>query len=80
MPFELPNRPSYDVSYCRWLKSIFISLSDVVGTARSKEEYLFKGCAARVRGYLAKGQVQLKEEVISVFITELRTLLLFLYC
>ena len=38
---------------------IFIIILDISTNAKTKEEYLSKGCQARIRGYLSKARTQL---------------------
>jgi len=40
--------------------------ADLSTNARTKEEFMNKNCQARIRGYLAKAESQLKEETLSV--------------
>jgi DNA fragmentation factor beta subunit len=53
---------------------------DISTNAQTKEDFLSKGCQARIRGYLAKAESGLKSseqnpEIISMIMTEFRALL-----
>ena len=59
--------------------TLCILFLDLSTNARTKEEFLFKGCQARIRGYLAKAEAGIKDvndvPLIRQIFTEFRTIL-----